>query len=166
VAAYLCSVCIHIVPKIFMSLTETLACEMKAAMLNGDKLRLDTLRSIRALVLEFEKSGAGRAITPDDEVRMLTTAAKKRRDAIEAYAAAGRTDAADREAQELNIIMEFLPKQMSDDEVLAELRSIVTSQGFTSPSDLGKLMGAAMKTLKGKADGSTIQRIAKGLLGG
>ncbi len=149
-----------------MSLSETLATEMKTAMLAGNKLRLDTLRSIRALVLEFEKSGAGRTMTPDDEIRMLTTAAKKRRDAIDAYTAAGRAEAADREAQELAIIKEFLPQQLSDDEVRAELQAIIEATGAASASDVGKVMGAAMKTLKGKADGSAIQRIAKELLGG
>ncbi len=149
-----------------MSLSETLATEMKTAMLAGNKLRLDTLRSIRALVLEFEKSGAGRTMTPDDEIRMLTTAAKKRRDAIDAYTAAGRAEAADRESQELAIIKEFLPQQLSDDEVRTELQAIIAATGAASASDVGKVMGAAMKTLKGKADGSAIQRIAKELLGG
>lgn len=134
-------------------------------MLSGDKVRLETLRSIRALILEFEKSGIDRAMTAEDEVKILTSAAKKRKDAIEAYDGAGRTEAADKERAELAIIQEFLPAQMSDDDVRAELQNVIASIGATSPSDVGKVMGAAMKTLKGKADGNVIQRIAKELLG-
>jgi uncharacterized protein len=148
-----------------MTLAETINQQMKAAMLAADKLRLETLRSIRALILEFEKSGIDRAMTPDDEVKILLSAAKKRRDAIEAFDNAGRTEAADKERAELAIIQEFLPAQMSEDDVRAELRAIITTVGATGPGDVGKVMGAAMKTLKGKADGGMIQRIAKDLLG-
>ncbi|MBU3742911.1 MAG: GatB/YqeY domain-containing protein [Candidatus Kapabacteria bacterium] len=148
-----------------MNLTETINQQLKAAMLSGDKVRLETLRSIRALILEFEKSGIDRAMTAEDEIKILTSAAKKRKDAIEAYDNAGRNDAADKERSELAIIQEFLPAQMSDDDVRAELQTVIALIGASSPSDVGKVMGAAMKTLKGKADGNVIQRIAKELLG-
>lgn len=148
-----------------MSLTETINQQLKAAMLASDKIRLETLRSIRALILEFEKSGVDRAMTTEDEIKILTSAAKKRKDAIEAFDAAGRTEAADKERTELAIIQEFLPEQMSDDAIRAELTSVIAAIGASSPSDVGKVMGAAMKTLKGKADGTVIQRIAKELLG-
>lgn len=148
-----------------MSLTETINQQLKAAMLASDKIRLETLRSIRALILEFEKSGVDRAMTAEDEIKILTSAAKKRKDAIEAFGAAGRTEAADKERTELAIIQEFLPEQMSDDAIRAELTSVIAAIGASSPSDVGKVMGAAMKTLKGKADGTVIQRIAKELLG-
>ena len=148
-----------------MSLTETINQQLKPAMLAADKIRLETLRSIRALILEFEKSGVDRAMTAEDEIKILTSAAKKRKDAIEAFDAAGRTEAADKERTELAIIQEFLPEQMSDDAIRAELTSVIAAIGASSPSDVGKVMGAAMKTLKGKADGTVIQRIAKELLG-
>lgn len=148
-----------------MSLTETINQQLKAAMLASDKIRLETLRSIRALILEFEKSGVDRAMTAEDEIKILTSAAKKRKDAIEAFDAAGRTEAADKERSELAIIQEFLPEQMSDDAIRTELTSVIAAIGASSPSDVGKVMGAAMKTLKGKADGTVIQRIAKELLG-
>jgi uncharacterized protein YqeY len=148
-----------------MSLTETINQQLKAAMLASDKIRLETLRSIRALILEFEKSGIDRSMTPEDEIKILTSAAKKRKDAIEAFDAAGRTEVADKERTELAIIQEFLPAQMSDDDIRAELQTVIAAIGASSPSDVGKVMGAAMKTLKGKADGTVIQRIAKVLLG-
>lgn len=148
-----------------MTLAETINQQMKAAMLASDKLRLETLRSIRALILEFEKSGIDRAMTPEDEIKILSSAAKKRRDAIDAYDNAGRTEAADKERAELAIIQEFLPAQMSEDDVRKELQAVIATIGASGPGDVGKVMGAAMKTLKGKADGGLIQRVAKDLLG-
>ena len=149
-----------------MALSDIINEQLKAAMKAGDKVRLETLRSIRAGILEFEKSGAGRDMTPDDELKILNSGAKKRRDAIEQYETHGRTEAAAQERAELAIIQEFLPAQMSEAEVEAALRDIIAQVGATQPGDVGKVMGAAMKTLKGKADGSLIQIIAKRMLGG
>lgn len=149
-----------------MALSENIVDQIKTAMKSGDKVRLETLRSLRALILEFEKSGVDREMTADDEFKILNSSAKKRKDAIEQYEAVGRTDTANAERAELAIIMEFLPVQMSDDEVRAEVAAIATSIGATQQSDFGKLMGAATKALKGKADGSLIQSVAKQILSG
>ncbi len=149
-----------------MSLTDTINEQLKAAMKSGDKLRLETLRSLRAGILEFEKSGIDRAMTPDDEFKILNSAAKKRKDAIEQYEAVGRTDAAEQERAELSIIMEFLPEQMSREEIEASVADIARQIGASQQSDFGKLMGAATKALKGKADGGIIQQAAKALLSG
>lgn len=149
-----------------MSLTDTINEQLKAAMKSGDKLRLETLRSLRAGILEFEKSGIDRAMTPDDEFKILNSAAKKRKDAIEQYEAVGRTDAAEQERAELVIIMEFLPEQMSREEIEASVADIARQIGASQQSDFGKLMGAATKALKGKADGGIIQQAAKALLSG
>lgn len=135
-------------------------------MKSGDKIRLETLRSLRAGILEFEKSGIGREMTPDDEFKILNSAAKKRKDSIEQFEAVGYTDRANTERTELAIIMEFLPAQMSEDEVRAAVKELAASIGATQQSDFGKLMGAATKALKGKADGSLIQAVAKQLLSG
>ena len=149
-----------------MSLTETINEQLKTAMKSGDKLRLETLRSLRAGILEFEKSGVDRAMTPDDEFKILNSAAKKRKDAIEQYEAVGRTDAAEQERAELAIIMEFLPEQMSREEIEAAVADLARQIGASQQSDFGKLMGAATKALKGKADGGAIQQAAKALLSG
>jgi uncharacterized protein YqeY len=149
-----------------MNLTTAINDHIKEAMKAGDKLRLETLRSLRAGILEFEKSGAERDMTPDDEFKILNSAAKKRKDAIELFEANGRTDAAEKERQELAIIMTYLPAQLSEDEVRAEITTIIAAVGATTSADFGKVMGAATKALKGKADGAMIQRIAKQLLGG
>lgn len=149
-----------------MNLTTTINDHIKEAMKAGDKLRLETLRSLRAGILEFEKSGADREMTSDDEFKILNSAAKKRKDAIELFDANNRADAAEKERQELAIIMTYLPAQLSEDDVRAEITAIIASVGATTSADFGKVMGAATKSLKGRADGAMIQRIAKQLLGG
>jgi len=149
-----------------MSLTDAINEQIKTAMKAGDKIRLETLRSIRAGILEFEKSGLDRPMTDEDAFKIVNSAAKKRKDAIEQFDAAGRTEAAEKERQELSIIMEFLPAQMSEQEVRAAVAAIISDLGASQPSDFGKVMGLATKQLKGKTDGSLIQSIAKQLLSG
>lgn len=134
-------------------------------MKSGDKTRLETLRSLRALILEFEKSGIGRAMNEEDEQKILLSAAKKRKDAIEQYKNVGRMEAAAQEEAELAIIQEFLPKQLSESELKTILSNLIASIGASSPNDVGKVMGPAMKELRGKADGALVQSIVKRLLG-
>jgi uncharacterized protein YqeY len=149
-----------------MALTDDINEQIKTAMKSGDKVRLETLRSIRAGILEFEKSGAGREMTDDDAFKIINSAAKKRKDAIEQFDAAGRTEAAEKERQELAIIMEFLPAQMTEDEVRSAVADIAAQLGASQPSDFGKVMGMAVKQMKGKADGGLIQSVVKQLLSG
>ena len=146
-------------------LSEIITEQMKAAMKSGDKLRLETIRSIRALILDFEKSGVGRAMTEEDEQKLLISAAKKRKDSVEQYRAANREDLASKEEAELAIIQEFLPKQMDESEVEAVVKTIIEQVGAQTPQEVGKVMGAAMKELRGKADGTLVQTVAKRLLG-
>lgn len=146
-------------------LSEIITEQMKAAMKSGDKLRLETIRSIRALILEFEKSGVGRTMTEEDEQKLLISAAKKRKDSIEQYRAANREDLASKEEAELAIIQEFLPKQMDESEVETVVKTIIEQVGAKTPQEVGKVMGAAMKELRGKADGTLVQTVAKRLLG-
>ena len=98
------------------------------------------------------------------ELKILNSAAKQRKDAIEMYKQAGRVESAEKEESELKIIQEFLPKQLSVEEVTAIIKNIMTANNIADMKDMGKLMGAAMKELKGKADGSVVQKIVKELL--
>ncbi len=148
-----------------MALEQTINEALKEAMKNGDKIRTTTLRSIRASIIEFNKSGVARAMTEDDELKILSSAAKKRKDAIEMYQNAGRTDLANNEQAELDIIQEFLPKQMTEEEITNAIKSIIEKIGAKDMKDVGKVMGSAMKEFKGKADGSIVQKIVKDLLG-
>lgn len=148
-----------------MALENIINEEMKSAMKSGDKLRLDTLRSIRASIIEFAKSGSGREMNSDDEIKLLNSLAKKRKDAIAMYEQAGRTEMQAQETAELGIIQEFLPKQLSDDEIIDRIKAIIEQAGATSEKDFGKVMGPAMKALSGQADGGKVQSIVKNLLG-
>lgn len=147
-----------------MNLEEKVNEALKKAIKDGNKVRMDTLRSIRASIIEFNKSGIGRAITPDDELKILQSAIKKRKDAIELYEKGGRQELADREKEEIKIIQEFLPAQLSEDEVRSVVKKIITELNANSLKDLGKVMGKAMHELRGKAEGSLVQSIAKELL--
>jgi uncharacterized protein YqeY len=147
-----------------MSLELRINEEIKSAAKAGDKLRLETIRSIRAAILEFLKSGENMELTKEIEDKILLNAAKKRRDAIEMYDKAGRFELSAKEHQELEIINEFLPRQMTEDEVTAEVSRMVAETGATDMKDLGKVMGLAMAQLKGKADGKLVQQIVKNIL--
>lgn len=139
---------------------------MKLAMKSGDKLRLETLRTIRAQMIELTKRGTGSEITPDEEISALLTAAKKRKEAIELYRQAGREELAHQEEKELEIINGYLPKQMSKEEAESVIVGIVEQTGAASLKDIGKVMPLAMKELKGKIDGKLVQEIVKQKLGG
>ncbi|OKH23874.1 glutamyl-tRNA amidotransferase [Hydrococcus rivularis NIES-593] len=152
-----------------MSLKDRLGEDIKSAMKAKDKIRLETVRSLKKALLEKEvaiRPSGQDSLTEEQEIELLAQQAKQRRDSIEQYRQAGRNDLADKEAQELAIIETYLPKQLSDEELSAILDEIVASVGATSPKDIGKVMGVAMKQLKGKAEGKKIQEIVKGKLGG
>lgn len=149
-----------------MNLKDKINDDLKAAMKSGDKIRLETVRSIRALILEFEKSGSGKELNAEEEIKMLTSAAKKRKESIEQFRNAGRNELADKEEAELKIIEEYLPKQLSADEVLAEVKKIAEEVGAKTKEDFPKLMPVAAKTLKGKAEGKLVKEIVEKVLSG
>ena len=144
-----------------MGLRERISEDMKTAMKSGAKVELETLRMIRAQILEFEKRGEGTEMSPEQELAILTTAAKKRREAIEQYEKANRPELAEAEKLELEIIARYLPAQASDEEIQTVIARIVSETGANSAKDFGKVMPAVMKELKGKADGKRIQELVK-----
>lgn len=140
-----------------MSLKLTIESGIKDAMRAKDANRLRALRAIKALILLEETSGSTSGeLSTDAEMKILMKAAKQRKDSLEVYVAQNRTDLAEIEQAELTIIEEFLPKQLSDEELTAKLQEIIASVGATSPADMGKVMGAASKQLAGLADGKAI----------
>jgi uncharacterized protein YqeY len=147
-----------------MNLEQKVSEELKKAIKSGEQARIDALRSIRASILEFKKSGIGREMTDEDEIKILKSLAKKRKEAIELYEKGGRAELAQKEKEELQVIESFLPEQMTPEEIRTHLEKIIAELNAHSLSDLGKVMGRAMKELKGKADGSLVQAIAKELL--
>lgn len=149
-----------------MRLTDRINQDMKAAMKGGEKLRLETLRTIRAQIIELSKRGSDKPITADDELNVLMAAMKKRKEAIELYEKAGRTELAGQEQEELKIISAYLPAPMTEEEAGNTIDSIIRSTGAASPKDFGKVMPLAMKELKGKIDGKIVQELVKSKLGG
>jgi len=147
-----------------MNLKERITQDLKEAMKSGDKIRLETIRSIRALILEFEKSGAGRELNHDDELKMLSTAVKKRKDSIEQFRNGGREELAVKEEKELDILLNYLPKQLSEDELTYEIKRIAGEIGAKSKEDFPKLMPLVMKELKGRADGKLVKSIVEKFL--
>ncbi|MCF6269522.1 MAG: GatB/YqeY domain-containing protein [Melioribacteraceae bacterium] len=147
-----------------MSLKEKINSDLKEAMKAGDKLRLSTIRSIRALILDFEKSGANRELNAEEELLLITSAAKKRRDSIEQYRKADRTDLAEIEEKELEILSKYLPKQLTDEELEEEIRKLAAEIGASSKADFPKLMPLSAKTFKGKADGRKVKEIVDKVL--
>ena len=149
-----------------MTLSERINTAMKAALKEGRKLELETLRTLRAGILDIEKRKIGTVLTEEDEVSVLTSAAKKRREAIEQYRNAGREELAEQELRELDIIMQYLPQAMTGDEIEALVKETIARTGATDLKDLGKVMGPVVKATKGRADGTAIQAIVRRLLGG
>jgi len=147
-----------------MSLKETIDTEIKKAMLAREKDRLRALRSIKSAILLAETEKKDVSLSQDREAEILIKAAKQRRDSIEIYEQQNRNDLAETEIEELKVIEEFLPKQLSEEEVKIEVEKIIAKIGASSVADLGKVMGAAMGSLKGKTDGKVISSVAKALL--
>ncbi|MGL5076522.1 MAG: GatB/YqeY domain-containing protein [Waterburya sp.] len=150
-----------------MSLKERIGEDIKTAMKAKDKIRLQTVRSIKKAILdkEVEVRPQGQdSLTEEQEIELLSQQAKQRRDSIEQFKNAGRDDLAEQESQELAIIETYLPEQVSDSELEVIIDEIITNSGASSVKDLGKVMGPAMKQLKGKADGKKIQALVKSKL--
>jgi len=139
--------------------------DLKTAMLAKDEKALRSLRAIKAAILLAKTSeGAGGELKEDDEIKLLQKLVKQRRDSLEIFQQQNRTDLAQKEKEEIEIIEKFLPKQLSADEIRSEVAAIISEVGASSPADMGKVMGAATKKLAGKADGKTISALVKELL--
>lgn len=148
-----------------MSLKSTIDADIKKAMLAKNKEELEALRGIKSLILlaETEKGGVTE-LTPDTENKLLMKAAKQRKESAEIFQQQGRTDLAERELFQLQIISRYLPKQLGEEELQAELKKIINEVGAVGPQDMGKVMGVATKKLAGQADGKQISEWVKKLL--
>jgi hypothetical protein len=150
-----------------MSLKLKIDAAIKSAMLAKEQNRLLALRSIKSLILlEETKEGGSDSLSEDSEMKILNKAAKQRRDSLEIYRQQGRADLAEKEQAELSVIEEFLPKQLSPEELEDKIREIISQTGAAGPSDMGKVMGTASKSLAGLADGKSISETVKRLLAG
>ena len=148
-----------------MSLKQQIDSDIKKAMLARNKEELEALRGIKSQILLVEtEKGAMEDIPPEAEMKLLTKAAKQRKESAEIFQKEGRGDLAKRELIQLEVINRYLPKQLNEEELQAELKKIIDTIGAKGPQDMGKVMGAATKQLAGKADGKSISELVKKLL--
>lgn len=148
-----------------MSLFDAISNDIKSAMLAKDKVRLEALRGIKKEFIEAKTAkGSDGELHDDVAMKILAKMVKQRKESAEIYAGQNRQDLADGELAEAAIIEEYLPKQLSEAELEAELRKIIAEVGATSPQEMGKVMGVASKRLAGRADGRAISAKVKELL--
>jgi uncharacterized protein YqeY len=148
-----------------MSLEQIIMGELKTAMLAKDEKGLRSLRAIKAAILLAKTSeGAGGELSEEAEIKLLQKLVKQRRDSLEIFSQQNRTDLAQKEKEEIEIIEKFLPQQLSADEIKKELAAIISETGAVSAADMGKVMGVATKKMAGKADGKTISALVRELL--
>ena len=148
-----------------MSLQKQLMVKLKEAMKSKDSVALESLRAIKSeILLAKTKSGASEELTEDEEVKLLQKLVKQRKDSASVYKEQGREDLAEPELAQVKIIAQFLPEQLSVDELQKIIAELISKVGATSMKDMGKVMGMASKQLAGKADGKTISTIVKQML--
>ena len=148
-----------------MSLQKELMVKMKEAMKSKDKVALESLRAIKSeILLAQTKTAATEELTAEEEIKLLQKLVKQRKDSAVLYKEQGRDDLAAPELAQVEIIAQFLPAQMSEDELKNVIAEIISSTGATSMKDMGKVMGMASKQLAGKADGKAISNVVKQLL--
>lgn len=146
-----------------MSLKDRLSHDLKDAMRAKDRVRLSAIRMLSAAIQEKEKSGGG-DVSEDDHIAIVQKQAKQRRDSIEQFRSAGRDDLVDIEVAELAVIEQYLPAQLSDEEIRTTIQKIVEQTGASGMQDMGRVMGQAMQALRGKADGNRVRRAVEALL--
>ena len=148
-----------------MPITETIRSEMTAAWKAGNLERRDALRLLMAS-LENARIDLGRPLEDEDATKVLQREAKQRRDSITEFQQAGRADLVAKEQAELDTISEFLPQQLTEDELRAIVREVIAEVGATSAADVGKVMRPLMARIAGRGDGRLANEIARQVLGG
>lgn len=146
-----------------MSLEDRIDTDLKQALKAGDKDRVTVLRGLKS-DLKYAKIDKKGDLTEADEVAVMSSAAKKRRESIEQYRAGNRDDLADKEQRELETIQQYLPKQLSEDEVRKMVQEAIEDTGAESPQQIGLVMKAVMPKLKGQADGKLVNKLAMEIL--
>ena len=148
-----------------MTLFDQISEDIKAAMKARDKVRLETLRNIKKVFLEAKTApGANDTLLDTDALKIIAKLAKQGKETAVTYTQAGRQDLADAELAQVEVLESYLPKQLSSEEIEAEVKKIIVEVGASSMKDMGRVMGTASKQLAGKADGRVISEIVKRLL--
>ncbi len=147
------------------NLFDTVSADIKKAMLARDAVRLESLRGIKKEFLEAKTAkGSDGTLSDDRAIQILSKMVKQRRESAEIYTQQNRPELAEAELAQAAIIEEYMPKQLTPEELDAALREIIARVGATSPKEMGKVMGVASKELAGKAEGRAISAAVKALL--
>lgn len=148
-----------------MSLAERLNDDMKQAMRDKDKVRLSVLRMVRSAVKNREIDlGIGATLSEEEVLGVVQKELKQRRDSLQAFESAGRTDLIDEVQAEISVLTGYLPEQMSPDALRALVESIIAEVNASSKADTGKVMGRLMPAIRGRADGKLAQQVVQELL--
>ena len=147
-----------------MSLEDKINNDIKEAMKAKDQARLRGVRAIKSAILLLKTDGSGNAIDESAEIKLLQKLIKQRQDSYDIYVKQNRQDLATTEKEEIDVIMQYLPQQMSAEELEAKIKAMIAEMGASGMKDMGKVMGTASKAFEGKADGKTISGIVKNLL--
>ena len=148
-----------------MNLREKIQADMIEAMKAKDETRVGALRMLRAAILKFEVSGSEKKVASDEDVvQLIGKEVKQRKDSAEQFKNGGRAEMAEKEEKEMAILQTYLPAQLSEEELTAIVKEVIASTGVTSKKDMGKVMGALMPKVKGKADGGLVNKIVGSLL--
>ncbi len=147
-----------------MSMEQQIQQDIKAAMLAKEKTRLESLRAIKAAILLAKTADGSESIADEAVVKIIQKLVKQRKETAEIYRQQNREELAVQELAEAAAMEVYLPKQLSEEELEAELKKIIAQVGATGPQDMGKVMGTATKALAGKADGKAISALVKKLL--
>lgn len=153
-----------------MSLKEKISSDAITALRQKDKVTLNILRMVKSKILELEvklrtKKGRDYQLSDEETLGVITSYAKQRKQSIDSYTEAGRQDLADQEKNELEILNQYLPKQLSREEVEKLVDEALAETGASSMQDIGKVMKALMPKLKGAADGKTVNELVRSKLG-
>ena len=148
-----------------MALEQQIQQDIMAAMKAHDPVQTNAVRSIKSAILVAKTAEGGKKELEDaDIIKLIQKLIKQRKEAAEQYVAAGRQELADNELAEAKVLEAYVPKQLSPEEIEARVREIIAQTGASSPSDMGKVMGVASKSLAGLADGRTLSTIVRQLL--
>ena len=147
-----------------MSLEIIISDAIKDAMRAKDKIALDALRAVKSQILLVKTEAKGADVSAEQEIAILQRMIKQRKDSFDQFTAQNRSDLAEVEQAQSTIIEQFLPQQLSTEELESEIKKIISQTGADSAKDLGKVMGMASKALAGKSDGKSISDMAKKLL--
>lgn len=150
------------------SLLEQITEDLKSAMRAKDKVRLRTLRSLRAAITNKEidkrQEGEGGELDDQEQLALVRKQVKQRKDSIEQYEKAGRDDLVEKEQAEIDVLEDYLPQPLTDEELEEKLSAIIDEVGAETMADMGPVMGRAMSELRGRADGSRVQQVVREML--